>query len=271
MGKNLIQQARGKGGPRYRAPSFNWKGKVEHISWSNTLKEGRITKLIHCAGHSAPLMQVVYENEENFQIAPLGVRVGDTVATGKGAEIKIGNTLPLSEIPEGSPVYNIEVTPGDGGKLVRGAGSYAKIMSKLPDGVIVIMPSKKRKKFHSMCRACIGIIAGGGRYEKPLLKAGKAHYKFRAKNKIWPVVSGVSQNAVDHPFGGKHSHKKGRPTQAKHNAPPGRKVGMIRPKKSGRGVFLTKKKGGGSKKAKISKKEEKEKRKEKRKSKQVVA
>ncbi len=270
MGKNLIQQARGKGSPRYKAPSFKWKAKVEHIPWSEELKTGEIVELIHCAGHSAPLMKIVYDDTENYMLAPLGVRVGDKIMSGKGAEIALGNTLPLGEIPEGTPIYNIEVKPGDGGKLIRASGISARVISKVPDGVIVVMPSKKRKIFNMKCRATIGIIAGGGREEKPLLKAGNKHHKKKAKNKIYPKVSGVSMNAVDHPFGGKHSHKKGRPTQVPHNAPPGRKVGMLRPRKTGRGVVSFKKGGGGSKKSKVSKKEEKAKRKEKRKSKMQV-
>ena len=80
----------------------------------------------------------------------------------------------------------------------------------------------------------IGTIAGGGRTEKPFLKAGTRHFRMKAKNKFYPIVSGISMNAVAHPFGGKGSHTKGRPTQASRNAPPGRKVGSIAPRRTGR-------------------------------------
>ena len=84
------------------------------------------------------------------------------------------------------------------------------------------------------CRATIGVIAGSGRKEKPFLKAGTRHYAMKAKNKLYPQVSGTSMNSVDHPFGGSSSATKGRPTQSSRNAPPGRKVGKIAPKRTGR-------------------------------------
>jgi large subunit ribosomal protein L2 len=84
------------------------------------------------------------------------------------------------------------------------------------------------------CRAIIGVIAGSGRPEKPFLKAGTKFFAMRAKNKLWPIVSGTSMNSVNHPFGGKSSHAKGIPTQSSRNAPPGRKVGKIAPKRTGR-------------------------------------
>ena len=96
------------------------------------------------------------------------------------------------------------------------------------------LPSSKTKDFNPDCRACIGIIAGSGRKEKPFLKAGTKHHAMKARNKLYPSVSGTSQNAVDHPFGGSSSSVKGRPTQAPRNAPPGRKVGKIAPTRTGR-------------------------------------
>ena len=101
-------------------------------------------------------------------------------------------------------------------------------------GIVVELPSSKRRTFMPDCRAIIGTIAGGGRTEKPFLKAGTRHFKMKAKNKFYPIVSGISMNAVAHPFGGKGSHTKGRPTQASRNAPPGRKVGSIAPRRTGR-------------------------------------
>ena len=84
------------------------------------------------------------------------------------------------------------------------------------------------------CRATVGIISGGGKGEKPFMKAGNKYYAMKAKNKIYPKVSGTSMNAVDHPFGGSSTHIKGRPTQANRNAPPGRKVGKLWPRRTGR-------------------------------------
>ena len=235
MGKNLIQQHRGKGSPRYRAPDFRYKGRVSYARYTKENVNGEIIDLVKCPGHSGPLMQVKYENGEEILIqAPEGVKVGDNVGMGDEVKIKVGSILPLKNIPEGASIYNIEASPGDGGKFVRTSGVFAKIISKFKNKIIVQLPSNKKRDFMPDCRAIIGVIAGGGRKEKPFLKAGMKYYAMKAKNKLWPKVSGTSMNAVAHPFGGTSSSSKGRPTQAPRSAPPGRKVGKIAPKKTGR-------------------------------------
>lgn len=236
MGKNLIQQKRGKGSPRYRAPSFRYKGTVVFARG----EEGKsisasITEILHSSGHSSPLMELEYSNGENSMLqAPEGVKVGDKIEMGKDVEIKAGHILPLKSIPEGTSVYNIESNPGDGGKFARTSGAFAKIITKMQNGIVVQLPSNKRRTFLPDCRAAIGIIAGSGRTEKPFLKAGNRFYAMQAKNKLWPQVSGTSMNSLSHPFGGSSSHAKGIPTQSSRNDPPGRKVGKIAPKRTGR-------------------------------------
>ena len=232
MGKNLIQQRRGKGSPTYRSPSFRYMGEVKHPK--GRAAKGMIEEILHSQGHSAPLIVVRYPDEYNLAIAPEGVRIGEEVSFGKGSDIKTGNTLPLAEIPEGTPIYNIEAIPGDGGKFVRSSGTAARVVSKTKDKVVIRLPSKKQKIFTGNCLATIGVVAGSGRTEKPFLKAGNKYHKMRAKNKLWPSVSGTSMNSVDHPFGGSSSSNKGRPTQSSRNAPPGRKVGKIAPSRTGR-------------------------------------
>ncbi len=235
MGKNLIQQARGKGSPRYRAPSFRYKGQTKYSKYGKETLSGKIIDFIHCQGHSAPLAQIEYGDGSMVLVqAPEGVRVGDNVEMGDNVNVRKGNVMPLKNIPEGIAIYNLEALPGDGGKFVRASGGFAKIITKMNDKIVVELPSAKRRNFLPDCRATIGIIAGSGRKEKPFLKAGKRYYAMKAKNKIWPQVSGTSMNAVDHPFGGSSSAVKGRSTQASRNAPPGRKVGKIAPKKTGK-------------------------------------
>jgi len=232
MGKNLIQQARGKGGPTYRAPSFRYKGQAKYF---NKETNGEIVDIIKCQGHSAPLIKIRYdEGDYGLMIAPEEVRVGDKIIINNKAPIKNGNTLQLKNIPLGTSIYNIERTPGDGGKFVRTAGSFAKIVGKTKKKIVVELPSKKHIELDDECRATIGTIAGSGRKEKPFLKAGKKYYAMKAKNKLYPRVCGTSMNAVDHPFGGSRSSRKGRPTIAPKNAPPGRKVGKLRPKRTGK-------------------------------------
>ena len=235
MGKNLIQQARGKGSPRYRAPSFRYKGQTKYAQQDKEKLSGKIIDFIHCQGHSAPLAQIEYDNGNVVLIqAPEGVRVGDIVETGDKVGINKGNIMPLKNIPEGTAIYNIESSPGDGGKFVRTSGGFAKVVTKMKNRIVVQLPSSKTRMFLPDCRAAIGVIAGSGRKEKPFLKAGTRHYAMKAKNKLYPQVSGTSMNSVDHPFGGSSSATKGRPTQSSRNAHPGRKVGKLAPKRTGR-------------------------------------
>ncbi len=231
MGKTIIQQKRGKGSSTYRAPSHRWQGASR---LKPTLRDatGRITEFLHCAGHSAPLARIMYgDGEECLAVAVEGLRIGDEVQSGAAAS-RPGNIMTLKDIPEGTMICNIERQPGDGGKFVRAGGTFAKIVAKNPQGVVIRLPSKKEKIFYPDCRAMIGIVAGGGRVEKPFLKAGRRWYAMRAKNKVWPRVSGVSMNAVDHPYGSSRGAKRG-PTIAPRYAPPGRNVGKLRPRRTG--------------------------------------
>ena len=233
MGKRLIQQRRGRGTHTYKSASHRFQGEVKHYPHESF---GQVTDIIHCAGHTAPLMEVSYtDGEHSLAIAPEGIKVGDQFQIG-GMEIKTGHVLPLRQIPEGTLIHNLELHPGDGGKLVRSSGTFAKIVAKIDDRVQVQLPSRQEKLFLGECRAAIGVVAGSGRTEKPFLKAGTRYKKMRARNKLYPHVCGISMNAVDHPFGGKCSHIKGRPTQAPRSAPPGRKVGKIAPRRTGRKV-----------------------------------
>lgn len=235
MGKRIIAQARGKGSPTYRAPSFRYKGYAGHKILSDSAVSGKIADFVKCSGHSAPLARIKYEDGENvFMLAAEGLKVGDIVSCGHGAEVKAGNTMSLEEVPEGTLVYNIEGSPGDGGKFCRASGTFARVVSKKAGNVVVEFPSKKQRVFQKGCRASIGIIAGGGRKEKPFLKAGRKYHAMKAKNKLWPIVCGQSMNAVDHPHGGTTSSKKKYSYTVSRNAPPGAKVGAISAKRTGR-------------------------------------
>ncbi len=231
MGKNLIQQKRGKGSPSYRRHSFRSPGQARLQGRGGAV----ILGFTHSRLHTAPLAVVRYQDgADGLIIASEGLMAGQRITIGDGAELALGNALPLESLPEGSIIFNIEAQPGDGGKFVRASGGVARIVGKTPTSVMVQLPSKKRKPFNPACTACIGVVAGGGRPEKPFLKAGTKFHRVAARNTYWPSVSGAAMNAVDHPLGGKRSSRKGRPTIAPKNAPPGRKVGMIRPRHTGR-------------------------------------
>ena len=235
MGKSLIQQARGKGGPSYLAPSFRYKTSAKHLPLTKSVT-GTITDFVKCPGHSAPLAEVSYDDGSlALMIAPEGVRVGDRIESSQNANPSVaGNTVPLSSIPEGSAIYNIESMPGDGGKFCRVGGASAHLVSKSGQHAIVILPSRKERRFLLSCRATVGAIAGGNRTEKPFLRAGAKHHAKRARNKRYPMVSGAAQNAVDHPFGNKRTSRKAKQRPVPRFAPAGRKVGKLHPRRTGR-------------------------------------
>ena len=241
MGKRIISQARGHGGPRYRAPSFRYVGRVRHRSYDVKEREGvvygKVVDILDCVGHTAPLAMIEYENGEKiYTVAGEGMYIGQKIASGATAPVQWGNTVPLKKVPDGTQIYNIEGAPGDLGKFVRSSGVFARVDTKSKNFVVVRMPSKKTMNFNPDCRATIGLVSGSGRTEKPILKAGKKYFMMKSKNKLYPRTSAGSMNATDHPFGS----GRGGPTYggkassiAPKNAPPGRKVGMIRPRKTG--------------------------------------
>jgi large subunit ribosomal protein L2 len=234
MGKSLIQQRRGKGSMSFRSPSHRFKAEVSHAKLSPVEQRGTIIDIIICPGHSSPLAVVQFENGELIHmIAPEGVCVNQTIVSG-AREIVVGNCVALKDIPEGTYIYNIESQPGDGGKFVRSTGIAARVVARYGGQISVMLPSKKERLFPPECRANIGIIAGSGRTEKPFVKAGRRWHKMHARNRNYPNVCGTSMNAVDHPYGTSRSSKKGRPTIARRHAPPGAKVGKIRPRRTGR-------------------------------------
>ncbi|MFH1649386.1 MAG: 50S ribosomal protein L2 [Candidatus Woesearchaeota archaeon] len=231
MGKNLIQQRRGKGSSVFKRPRSTSKQKV----FLKSAKSYTINGFIRSTSHTAPLAVVVYDDKTiGTVLATTGTTVGQTFEVGSGAPLKIGNSIPLKEIPEGTSIFNIEVSPGDGGKLVRASGMSATIVLRGPDKVVVKLPSKKQKSFNPDCKAMIGDAAGGGRTEKPFLKAGFKFHRMKARHTYWPIVSGGAMNAVAHPMGNKRSSRKSKARPAPKNAPPGRNVGMIRPRRTGR-------------------------------------
>ncbi len=235
MGKNLKQQRRGRGTNAFRKPPNYFKADVVYPSRKVAGKvTGEVMELIDDPGHSAPLMEVMYEdNSRVFFLAPEGIRIGERIQEGAEASLTLGSILPLANIPDGTPVYNVEALPGDGGKLARAAGNYATVVSHAQDSVSVLLPSKKVAEINPACRAQIGAVAGGGADAQPILRAGKSHYMHHAVNAPWPGNRGVKSNPVDHPFGGKQHHK-GASSMTSRNAPPGAKVGHIAARRVGR-------------------------------------
>lgn len=225
MGKNLPTQRRGRGtSPTYRSPSHRHWGAVAHPKLRG---EGVVTGIFQAPGHTAPLARVRYDGKEVLMIACDGLQVGQVVTVG-APNVDRGNTLLLSDIPDGTLVYNIEAMPGDGGKFVRAAGTTAVVVSH-GDRIVLQMPSGQFRSFDPGCRATIGAVAGAGRGDKPFAKAGKKHHAFRSFSKPYFKVRGVAMNPVDHPHGGGSHQHVGRPSTVGYDAPPGQKVGRLSP------------------------------------------
>lgn len=232
MGKRIISQRRGRGTPKFKIPSHRYLGEVKY-PYENKF-EGVVEEIVRDAIHSAPIAVVrSSEGKSVLFLATEGIKTGDKIKI-TDKEVALGNVLPIGNIPEGYPVYNIEMEPGDGGKLVRSAGSYATIVSHSGDKTVIQLPSGAFKTLSSKCRATIGIPAGGGRGEKPFVKAGKKYHYARARGKVYPLVRGVAMNPVSHPHGGGSHQHVGRSSTVSKNAPPGRKVGSIGARRTGR-------------------------------------
>ena len=230
MGKRIISQARGKGSLTYQVRKAAY---VYTIGYPGKDGEAEITDLIHSPAHSAPLIELRIDNEFFYNPAFNNCVVGQKIKI-NSADPKMGDISILKNIPPGSSIYNIELNPGDKGKMIRTAGSSATLLKQQEHNkVLVLMPNKKELKLSGDCRATIGVIAGGGRKLKPFMKAGVKHYKMKARNKLWPRTSAVKMNAVDHPFGSGRG-KRIKSKIAKRNAPPGNRVGHIRPRRTGK-------------------------------------
>lgn len=228
MGKQLRQQRRGKGTSVYCSPSHRHVADIRYPRLDAT--SGTIEDLVHAPGRSAPLAKVDFAGKKVFLIAAEGMMVGNDVSYGIPGRIAPGNVVPLSSVPEGTFVYNIEGQPGDGGKFVRTAGTSATIVSR-GDKVVVLMPSGTFKSFDPRCTATVGIVAGGGMKDKPFGKAGNKIHAYRSRSKATFKVKGLAMNAVDHPHGGGGHPHVGKPSTVSRNAPPGRKVGRLSPKR----------------------------------------
>lgn len=236
MGKRLLVQRRGRGGSQYRAPT---KGKLVPARYPdhdpNLSKKGTISRILHERGRTAPLAEVQLEDRSIFHMPAIsGLAVGSQIEIGDEVEPVPGNILSLRRIPEGTRICNIEVRHGDGGKLVKSSGSSALLFSLTPSGAVVRFPSGRTSVLPDRCRASIGEIAGGGKGERPFLKAGTKFHAMKARGKLYPRVRGMAMASVHHPFGGgRHQHSLAGSRTTSRNAPPGRKVGSIAARKTG--------------------------------------
>jgi large subunit ribosomal protein L2 len=137
------------------------------------------------------------DGEKRYMLAPLGLKVGDTVISGPEAPIRVGNALPLRNIPTGTQIHNIELRRGKGGQLVRSAGVSAQLMAKSGDYAQVRMPSGEVRRIHLECYATLGQVGNVDHENIEIGKAGRARHMGRR-----PTVRGSVMNPRDHPHGG---------------------------------------------------------------------
>jgi large subunit ribosomal protein L2 len=137
------------------------------------------------------------DGEKRYILAPAGLKVGDVLESGPSADIKVGNALPIKNIPLGTVIHNIELRPGEGGKLVRSAGSSAQLMAKEGEYAQVRMPSGEVRRIQVVCRATIGQLGNLDHENVVIGKAGRIRHMGKR-----PSVRGIAMNPVDHPHGG---------------------------------------------------------------------
>ena len=236
MGKRILVQRRGRGGKQFRSTIV---GKIAPAKYpSYALEEqhaGEVVDLVHETGRDAPLAKIRFDDGKYSYIPAVeGIYAGARMELGSNATANPMNINSLGKIPDGTTICSIERNFGDGGKLVKAAGSSAIVFAHAENGVTIRMPSGKFLILNPKCRAVIGTVAGAGKMEKPFLKAGPKHHALKAKGKMYPRVRGIAMAAVFHPHGGGRHQHPGKQTSVGRTTPPGRKVGNIAPRKTGR-------------------------------------
>ncbi|THF79149.1 50S ribosomal protein L2 [Cohnella fermenti] len=159
---------------------------------------GRVASIEYDPNRTSYIALINYlDGEKRYIIAPKGLKVGDEIVSGAEADIKVGNALPLENIPVGTVIHNIELKPGKGGQLVRAAGTEAQLLGKEEHYVTIRLTSGEIRKILKQCRATVGSV---GNPDHELINIGKAGRNRNLGKR--PVVRGVVMNPVDHPHGG---------------------------------------------------------------------
>jgi len=242
MGRVIRAQRKGRGSI-FTAHTKHRKGapKLRNVDYAERhgYIKGIVKELLHDPGRGAPLCVVHfrdpyrYKTRKELMVAVEGMHTGMFIYCGVKAALQIGNVLPIGRMPEGTIICNVEEKTGDRGRLARTSGNYATVVSHNPDTKKsrIKLPSGSKKVVPSSNRAMVGIIAGGGRTDKPIMKAGRAFHKYKAKRNGWPIVRGVCMNPVEHPHGGgNHQHIGKASTIALHRRTCNQKLLFVRPR-----------------------------------------
>ena len=199
LSKNAGRNNQGKITVRHRGGGNRRKYRL--VDFKRNSKDGIPAKVLgieYDPNRTANIALICYaDGEKSYILAPEGLKVGMTVMNGQTAEVRIGNCLPLSEIPVGAQIHNIELYPGKGGQLVRSAGNSAQLMAKEGKYATLRLPSGEMRMVPIVCRATIGVV---GNADHNLVNIGKAGRKRHMG--IRPTVRGSVMNPNDHPHGG---------------------------------------------------------------------
>jgi len=238
MGKRIRVQRRGRGGSVFRAATHRRVAAAQYSALSKKEMEGtiqgKVETMMHETGRGSPLALIKLENGQSFYtVVPEGVFQGQIIQMGSKAPVDIGNIITLGDIPPGTMVCNVELQPGDGGKVCRSSGAYATVVAHMPSGTMIKFPSGKTTYLNDLCRAMVGVVSGAGRVDKPFLKAGSRYHMMHAKGQKFQRPRGVAMIAAVHPYGSSHRGARKVTTVGRH-APPGQKVGLIAARSAGR-------------------------------------
>jgi len=204
--KSLLVPLKKKGGRnsrgvitvRHRGGGSKRKLRLIDFKRDKVAVPGKVASVEYDPNRSARIALIHYaDGEKRYILAPLGIKLGDTIQAGEDVDIKLGNALPLESIPVGIQVHNVEFEPGKGGKLVHSAGSSAQIISKEGQYVVLKLPSGELRKFHHKCWATIGQIGNVDHEGMRLGKGGRKRWLGRR-----PSVRGSAMTPRDHPHGG---------------------------------------------------------------------
>ena len=235
MGKKVRVQRRGRGGHQFKAAKMNKIAPTKYPVNTDEALQGYIKNMTHEPGRGAPLAYIDFGKGKGFYTSAIeGTAINQEIYVGEDAPLKLGNVLPLGKIPEGTMVCNIELRPGDGGKIARSSGAFATVIAHTAKETTIRLPSKRTVRINNNSRATLGIISGGGRRERPFMKAGEKHHKKKAKGHKYPTAHGVKMPAAMHPHGGGRHRRPGKSTTVSRHAPPGAKVGLIAARNSGK-------------------------------------
>ena len=204
--KSLMAPLRRKGGrnsrgvitARHRGGGAKRAYRIIDFKRDKTGVPGKLMSVEYDPNRSARISLVQYaDGDKRYILYPHGLQVGDKIEAGPDAEIRPGNALPLSHIPTGTQVHNIEMSPGRGGQIVRGAGGGAQVLAKETDYTLIRLPSGEVRRFLSRCMATVGVLGNLDHKNRKLGKAGKSRQMGRR-----PKVRGSAMSPRDHPHGG---------------------------------------------------------------------